>query len=93
MVLVGLLPLGLLGLAGFRKRLTSTQGTLLLLLLLCVLTVGGMAGCGGGTEAVAPARTTPQERDRQNDTWHAGSRSNGLAGHESTRPRDRGHTL
>jgi hypothetical protein len=65
MVLAGLLPLGLLGLAGFRKRLTRTQGTLLLLLLLCVLTVGCMAGCGGGLQAVAPARTTPQERDRK----------------------------
>jgi hypothetical protein len=62
MVLAGLLPLGLLGLAGFRKRLTRTQGTLLLLLLLCVLTIGGMAGCGGGLQAVAPARTRPQER-------------------------------
>jgi uncharacterized protein (TIGR03118 family) len=57
MVLAGLLPLGLLGLAGFRKRLTRTQGTLLLLLL-CVLTIGGIAGCGGGMQAMAGS-TTP----------------------------------
>lgn len=56
MILAGLLPLGLLGLAGFRKRL-NVRGTLLLLLL-CVLTIGGMAGCGGMKSAAAGS-TTP----------------------------------
>jgi uncharacterized protein (TIGR03118 family) len=56
MVLAGILPLGLLGLAGFRKRLTRTQGTLLLLLL-CVLIVGGVTGCGG-MKTMAPGGTT-----------------------------------
>jgi uncharacterized protein (TIGR03118 family) len=63
MVLAGLLPLGLLGLAGFRKRLTRIQGTMLLLLL-SVLTIGGMAGCGGmksaGTVSTPPTTPTPQ---------------------------------
>ncbi len=63
MVLAGLLPLGLLGLAGFRKRLTRTRGTLLLLLL-GVLTIGGMAGCGGmksaGSVSTTPTTPTPQ---------------------------------
>ena len=55
MILAGLLPLGLLGLAGFRKRLTRTQGTLLLLLL-CVLIIGGVTGCGG-MKSTAPGGT------------------------------------
>ena len=46
MVLAGMLPLGLLGLPGFRKRLTNTRATLMLMLL-CVLIIGGMSGCGG----------------------------------------------
>jgi uncharacterized protein (TIGR03118 family) len=46
LILVGMLPLGLLGLAGFRKRLNKVQGVLMLLVL-CVLTIGGLAGCGG----------------------------------------------
>lgn len=58
MVLAGLLPLGLLGLAGFRKRLTRTQGTLLLLLL-CVLTIGGLGGCGGMKSAGTVSTTPP----------------------------------
>jgi hypothetical protein len=56
-VLAGLLPLGLLGLAGFRKRLTRTHVTLLLLLL-CVATIGGLGGCGGMKSAMAGS-TTP----------------------------------
>ena len=56
MILAGMLPLGLLGLAGFRKRLTRTQGALLLLLL-CVLIVGGVTGCGG-MKTMAPGGTT-----------------------------------
>jgi uncharacterized protein (TIGR03118 family) len=54
-ILAGMLPLGLLGLAGFRKRL-NVRGALLL--LLCVLTIGGMAGCGGMKSAAAGS-TTP----------------------------------
>jgi uncharacterized protein (TIGR03118 family) len=57
MVLAGLLPLGLLGLAGFRKRLTRTHVTLLLLLL-SVATIGGLGGCGGMKSATAGS-TTP----------------------------------
>jgi uncharacterized protein (TIGR03118 family) len=57
MVLAGLLPLGLLGLAGFRKRLKGTHVTLLLLLL-CVATIGGLGGCGGMKSATAGS-TTP----------------------------------
>jgi uncharacterized protein (TIGR03118 family) len=45
MILAGMLPLGLLGLIGFRKRLMNTRGALLL--LACVVTIGGLAGCGG----------------------------------------------
>ena len=56
MVLAGILPLGLLGLAGFRKRLTRTQGALLLLLL-GLLIVGGVTGCGG-MKSTAPGSTT-----------------------------------
>jgi uncharacterized protein (TIGR03118 family) len=58
MILAGMLPLGLLGLAGFRKRLMNTRGALLL--LACVLTIGGLAGCGGmksTTGAVTPPGT------------------------------------
>jgi hypothetical protein len=55
-IFAGMLPLGLLGLAGFRKRLTRTQGALLLLLL-CVLVVGGVTGCGG-MQTTAPGSTT-----------------------------------
>lgn len=56
-ILAGMLPLGLLGLAGFRKRLTRVRGTLLLLLL-GVLTIGGVAGCGG-MKSAGPGSTTP----------------------------------
>jgi uncharacterized protein (TIGR03118 family) len=56
-ILAGMLPLGLLGLLGFRKRLTKLRGTLLLLLL-SALTIGGMAGCGG-MKTTAPANPTP----------------------------------
>jgi hypothetical protein len=55
-ILAGMLPLGLLGLAGFRKRLTRTRGALLL--LACALTMGGLAGCGG-MKTTAPGSTTP----------------------------------
>ncbi len=55
MVLAGMLPLGLLGLAGFRKRLMKTRGALLM--LACVLTIGGLAGCGG-MKSTAPGSTT-----------------------------------
>jgi uncharacterized protein (TIGR03118 family) len=58
MVLAGLLPLGLLGLAGVRKRLTRTHMTLLLLLL-CVATIGGVAGCGGMKSAGTTTTGTP----------------------------------
>jgi uncharacterized protein (TIGR03118 family) len=57
MILAGLLPLGLWGLAGFRKRLTNPRGGLLLLLLLGVLAIGGLAGCGGGMQSMGS--TTP----------------------------------
>jgi uncharacterized protein (TIGR03118 family) len=56
-ILAGMLPLGLLGLLGFRKRLTRLRGALLLLLL-SVLTIGGMAGCGG-MKTTAPGNPTP----------------------------------
>jgi uncharacterized protein (TIGR03118 family) len=55
MILAGMLPLGLLGLAGFRKRLMNTGGALLV--LACVLTIGGLAGCGG-MKSAAPGTTT-----------------------------------
>lgn len=55
-ILAGMLPLGLLGLAGFRKRLTRLRGALLL--LACVLTIGGLAGCGG-MKTTAPGNTMP----------------------------------
>lgn len=55
-ILAGMLPLGLLGLFGFRKRLTKVRGALLLLVL-SVLTIGGMAGCGG-MKTTAPGTTT-----------------------------------
>jgi hypothetical protein len=55
MILAGMLPLGLLGLAGFRKRLMNTRGALLL--LGCVLAIGGLAGCGG-MKSTAPGSTT-----------------------------------
>jgi hypothetical protein len=62
MILAGMLPLGLLGLAGFRKRLMNTRGALLL--LACVLTIGGLAGCGGmksttGAVTSSPGTPTP----------------------------------
>jgi uncharacterized protein (TIGR03118 family) len=56
-ILAGMLPLSLLTLFGFRKRLTRVRGTLLLLLL-SALTIGGMAGCGG-MKTTAPGNTTP----------------------------------
>jgi hypothetical protein len=56
MILAGMLPLGLLGLAGFRKRLMNTRGALLL--LTCVLTIGGLAGCGG-MKSTPAGSTTP----------------------------------
>jgi hypothetical protein len=55
MILAGMLPLGLLGLAGFRKRLMNMRGALLV--LACVLTIGGLAGCGG-MKSTAPGSTT-----------------------------------
>ena len=55
MMLAGMLPLGLLGLAGFRKRLMNMRGALLV--LACVLTIGGLAGCGG-MKSTAPGSTT-----------------------------------
>jgi hypothetical protein len=55
-ILAGMLPLGLLGLFGFRKRLTRVRGALLLLVL-SVLTIGGLAGCGG-MKTTAPGTTT-----------------------------------
>jgi uncharacterized protein (TIGR03118 family) len=55
MILAGMLPLGLLGLIGFRKRLMNTRGALLM--LACVLTIGGLAGCGG-MKSTAPGNTT-----------------------------------
>lgn len=54
-ILAGMLPLGLLGLAGFRKRLMNKRGALLA--LACVLTIGGLAGCGG-MKSTAPGSTT-----------------------------------
>ncbi|HEX6494288.1 MAG TPA: TIGR03118 family protein [Acidobacteriaceae bacterium] len=55
-IFAGMLPLGLLGLFGFRKRLTRVRGALLLLVL-SVLTIGGVAGCGG-MKSTAPGTTT-----------------------------------
>ena len=54
-ILAGMLPVGLLTLFGFRRRLTKVRGALLLLLL-SVLTIGGMAGCGG-MKTTAPGNT------------------------------------
>jgi len=55
-VLAGMLPLGLLTLFGLRRRLNKVRGALLLLLL-SVLTIGGMAGCGG-MKTTAPGNMT-----------------------------------
>ena len=55
MMLAGMLPLGMLGLAGFRKRLMNRRGALLM--LACMLTIGGLAGCGG-MKSTAPGSTT-----------------------------------
>jgi hypothetical protein len=55
MILAGMLPLGLLGLIGFRKRLMTVRGALLV--LACVLTLGAVTGCGG-MKSTAPGNTT-----------------------------------
>ena len=62
--LASLLPLGLLGFAGIRRRLSSVRGALLL--VLCMLAVGAMTGCSSGHMATAspsmpttPASGTP----------------------------------
>jgi uncharacterized protein (TIGR03118 family) len=62
-----LLPLGLFGFAGIRRRLASMRGSLLL--LLCMLTIGAITGCSSGSSMAAtptppaapttPAPTTP----------------------------------
>ncbi|MFL6426892.1 MAG: TIGR03118 family protein [Acidobacteriaceae bacterium] len=56
-IFAGMLPLGLLGLLGIRKRLTRVRGALLLLVL-SVLTIGGMAGCGGMKSSGSGTTTT-----------------------------------
>ncbi len=55
MLLAGMLPLGLLGLIGFRKRLMNVRGALLM--LACVLSIGGVTGCGG-MKSAGPGGTT-----------------------------------
>ncbi len=59
--LAGLLPLGLFGFAGIRKRFGSHR--IPLLAVLCILTIGAIAGCNGGMSATpaaaAPAPPTP----------------------------------
>jgi uncharacterized protein (TIGR03118 family) len=54
-ILAGMLPLGVLTLFGFRKRLSRVRGVLLLLLL-SVVTIGNLAGCGG-MKTTAPGNT------------------------------------
>jgi hypothetical protein len=56
MVLAGLLPLGLLGLVGLRKRSVLLRGSILA--FICMLAIGTMSGCSSGT-SMAAAPTPP----------------------------------
>jgi len=56
-VFASLLPLGLLGFAGIRRRAGSLRG--MVLVLFCMLTIGAMTGCSGGMNGAAtPAAPT-----------------------------------
>lgn len=58
LVLAGLLPLGLLGLLGFRRKLSRFRGAFPV--LLCLLVLGTLAGCGGmKTTMPSGGGTTP----------------------------------
>ena len=56
-VLAGLLPLGLLGFAGLRRRSTLLRGSVLA--FVCMLTIGAMTGCSSGKMASPTAPSTP----------------------------------
>ena len=65
LVLAGMLPLGLLGLLGFRKKLARFRGAFPV--LRCLLALGTLAGCGGmksappsGGGTTPPTPTTSQ---------------------------------
>jgi hypothetical protein len=56
-IFAGMLPLSLLGLPRFRRRLSKVRGTVLA--LVCLLSIGLIAGCGGAMQSTTPVSTTP----------------------------------
>ncbi len=74
LILAGMFPLGLLGLMGFRRKLARFRGTLPV--LLCLLVLGTLAGCGGmKTTAPAGGTTTPATPTTSQVTINASSGS------------------
>jgi hypothetical protein len=74
LLLAGMLPLGLLGLVGFRKKLSRFRGAFPV--LLCLLVLGTLAGCGGMKSTAPPSGgTTPPTPTTSQVTINASSGS------------------
>jgi uncharacterized protein (TIGR03118 family) len=56
-ILAGLIPLGLIGFAGIRRRSALLRG--LLMALICIATLGTLAGCSSNSNSAAPTNQSP----------------------------------